>query len=137
MPAADIDKVAACVHSFARRSAYQISRWRREIVAAQHRGERTVLWGGGSKAVAFLTTLGAGEEIDCAVDINPGKQDTYLAGTGHPVVAPARLKEAPPDRVIVMNPVYMAEIRRDLERLGLAPALVPVTAFAEPREMVA
>jgi SAM-dependent methyltransferase len=137
VPAADADKIAASAHSFARRSAYQVARWRREIRAARHRDERTVLWGGGSKAVAFLTTLGAGDEIACAVDINPCKQDTYLAGTGHRVVSPARLKETPPDRVIVMNPVYMAEIRRDLDRLGLAPALVPVTAFAAPREMVA
>ena len=34
-------------------------------------GQQTVLWGGGSKAVAFLTTLGIGDEIAYAVDINP------------------------------------------------------------------
>lgn len=135
--AADGEEIAAAVHGFARKCAYQVSRWRRELTAARQRGERTVLWGGGSKAVAFLTTLGIGDEVAFAVDINPRKQNTHLAGTGHPVLAPAWLKEAPPDRVIVMNPIYMAEIRRDLARLGLAPALVPVTAFAEPRAMVA
>lgn len=134
--AGDLDALVSWVGRFSWNCAYQVSQWRRELAEAQRRGERIVLWGGGSKAVAFLTTLGAGDEVAYAVDINPRKQNAYLAGTGHRVVAPAHLKDAPPDRVIVMNPIYMDEIRRDLTDLGLAPALVPVTAFAEADEMV-
>lgn len=101
-------------------------RWRGYLRAMQGDGLRVVLWGGGSKAVAFLTALGLGDEIACAVDINPRKAGTYLAGTGHPVVAPESLSAAAPDVVIVMNPVYTGEIRDELRRLGLSPRLVPL-----------
>lgn len=134
---AGIDEIATWVGRFSWNCAYQVSRWRGELMTAWRRGERIVLWGGGSKAVAFLTTLKLGEEVAYAVDINPRKQNAYLAGSGHPVVGPAHLKKEPPDRVIVMNPIYMDEIRRALADLGLAPTLMPVTAFAELRQKVA
>ena len=103
-----------------------VSRWRGYLRAMKGDGLRVVLWGGGSKAVAFLTALGLGDEIACAVDINPRKAGTYLAGTGHQVVAPESLSAAAPDVVIVMNPVYTGEIRDELRRLGLSPRLVPL-----------
>lgn len=132
-----VGAVAEHVRRFARTCENQLARWHQELAEARRRGERVALWGGGSKAVAFLTTLGAGAEVACAVDINPRKQGAFLAGSGHPVVGPDYLKSAPPDRIIVMNPIYMDEIRRDLARLGLNPVLMPVTAFAEACEMEA
>ena len=103
-----------------------VRRWRGYLRAMKGDGLRVVLWGGGSKAVAFLTALGLGDEIACAVDINPRKAGTYLAGTGHQVVAPESLSAVAPDVVIVMNPVYTGEIRDELRRLGLSPRLVPL-----------
>jgi hypothetical protein len=48
-----------------------------------------VLWGGGSKGVAFLTTLGQSlDDIAYAVDINPIKHGTFMAGTGQEIIAP-------------------------------------------------
>ncbi|WP_206607827.1 class I SAM-dependent methyltransferase [Ferruginivarius sediminum] len=129
-----VAEIAAWVRRFARNWEYQVERWRHELAEAGRRGQRTALWGGGSKAVAFLTTLGAGPEVAYAVDINPRKQGAFLAGRGHPVVGPEHLKDAPPDRIIVMNPIYMDEIRADLDRLGLNPTLLPVTAFTETCE---
>ena len=61
-------------------------------------GEETVLWGGGSKAVAFLTTLDVREGIDYAVDINPRRSGTFLAGTGQQIVAPEFLAQLPTRR---------------------------------------
>ncbi|HRK30367.1 MAG TPA: hypothetical protein PLD59_04755, partial [Tepidisphaeraceae bacterium] len=60
------------------------------------------------------------------VDINPAKQGTYLPGSGHEIVAPAELLEIRPSRVIVMNPIYLDEIRQSLTALGLTPDLVPL-----------
>ena len=93
-----------------------------------------VLWGGGSKAVAFLTTLGVGEEISHVVDVNPHKHGTWLPGTGHPVVGPEDLRRRPPEVVFVMNPVYTEEIRRTLGDMGLDAKLVPVDGIGGKRE---
>jgi hypothetical protein len=45
-----------------------------------------------------------------------------VPGTGHRVVAPASLRAAPPDIVIVTNPLYEREIRSQAAALGLACA---------------
>ena len=77
-----------------------------------------------SKGVAFLTTLGQSlDDIAYAVDINPIKTGTFMAGTGQEIVAPAFLKAYQPDVVIIMNPVYRDEISRDLQVMGLAPEI--------------
>ena len=77
--------------------------------------------------MAFLTTLGISRnEIEYAVDINPHKAGTYLAGTGQQVVAPRTLIEYRPDVVIVMNPIYCNEIQSSLSQMGLAPELLSV-----------
>ena len=78
------------------------------------------------KPVAFLTTLGMQEQVECAVDINPHKHGTYLAKTGHEIVAPEYLRSNPPDVVIIMNPIYHDEISRDLNAMGLSPRIVHI-----------
>ena len=103
-----------------------LAAWRERLAAWRAAGRRVVLWGGGSKGVAFLTTLGLGEEVGHVVDINPYKQGMYMPGSGHEVVAPAFLEAYRPDVVIVMNPIYTEEIRAELARLGLEPELVRV-----------
>jgi hypothetical protein len=103
--------------------------WKAKLTEARGRGRSTVLWGGGSKAVAFLTALKLTDEIDGAVDINPRKQGTYLPGSGHRVIAPDDLRRVQPDLVVVMNPSYMGEIRGELHRLGLEPEVEAAAAF--------
>jgi len=98
--------------------------WRRELARMKAEGKRVVLWGGGSKGVSFLTTLGLTlDDVAYAVDINPIKTGTYMAGTGQEIVAPAFLKEYRPDVVIIMNPVYRAEVTADLTAMGLSPEI--------------
>jgi hypothetical protein len=95
--------------------------WHERICTAWQAGRRVALWGGGSKAVSLLTTLDLGPEVIAAVDINPYKQGKFMPGTGHRVVAPEALQDLQPDLVIVMNPVYVAEVSKELARLGLRP----------------
>ena len=102
----------------------EIARWR-ELIASQPGA--TVLWGGGSKGTTFLNTMGeSAEGIAAVVDINPHLQGTYVAGTGHEIIAPERLLEYRPSTVIVMNPLYVSEITADLASLGLDPTVLPV-----------
>jgi len=113
--AAVLDAVAG----FGRRLAEVEERWRGELAAVRDRGGRAVVWGSGSKGVAFLTTLGVRDEIACVVDINPYKHGKFMAGTGHAIVAPEALRDYRPDLVVAMNPIYVEEIRGDLARLGV------------------
>ena len=79
------------------------------------------IWGSGSKAVSYLTTLGLRDEIAAVVDINPHKHGKFLAGTGHEIVGPEALVALRPDVVLVMNAIYVGEIGAELRRLGLEP----------------
>ncbi len=96
-----------------------VARWRQA-------GKTVAVWGSGSKAVSYLTTLGLGEEIAAVVDINPHKWGKFLAGSGHEIVSPDRLTKIRPDIVVVMNPIYVEEIRADLAARDLSPRLVPL-----------
>jgi hypothetical protein len=73
--------------------------------------------------VGFIATIGLRDEVSHVVDVNPAKHGMYMIGSGHEIVAPARLPEIRPDHVIVMNPVYVDEIRASLRELGLAPSV--------------
>lgn len=115
----DLEQVADGVAHFAEEVRATVARWQDRIAAVADDGGTTVLWGGGSKAVAFLTTDGLGTHVAGAVDINPHKQGRHIAGTGHRVLAPSELVDLDPALVIAVNPVYRQEIRADLDRLGL------------------
>jgi hypothetical protein len=113
--------LAEDVAYFAENVQAELATWSEVVKSADY--QRIVLWGGGSKAVAFLTTLGIRDEIRYAVDINPHKHGAFLAGTGQEIVAPAFLREYRPDLVIIMNPVYREEIASDLADMGLQPEI--------------
>lgn len=104
----------------------RLQSWRKRITELRSEGAKIVIWGAGSKCVAFLTFLGLPDEIEYAVDINPRKQSTFLAGSGKEIVGPQFLKENQPDVVLVMNPIYMTEIAGVLEEIEIEAELVPV-----------
>jgi SAM-dependent methyltransferase len=122
----DMAALAAAVDSFEAEFADMLVRWRSDLVAAAQTGSPAVIWGGGSKGVAYLTTLGVEKEVEYAVDINPYKQGKYLAGTGQKVVAPAFLQEYKPGAVIAMNAVYLQEIQSELDALAVSADLKAV-----------
>lgn len=105
-----------------------LKRWQKRLSEIKSGGRKAVIWGGGSKGVAFLTKLNIVDEIRYAVDINPHKTGTFMAGTGQEIVAPEFLKTLKPDLVIVMNPIYTTEIAAELARLGVTAEILPITA---------
>ncbi len=128
VPDDDLEDLARKVRQFSADVRALRQGWEIRLKELHKNGRRVVVWGGGSKGVAFLTTLQAANEIICAVDINPHKHGTFMAGSGHPIVSPAQLPEIKPDLVVVMNPIYCQEIADQLAEMGLAPELVSIDA---------
>lgn len=122
----DKEQIAADVAEFTRTCTETLDGWKQKVRRAVQNGKKVILWGSGSKGVAFLTTLGLCDEIEYTVDINPNKHNTYMAGTGQKIVGPDFLKTYQPDLVILMNPVYTNEVREDLRSRGLSPEIHPV-----------
>ena len=128
----DLGDLSRDVAYFAQDCQHLLEAWKSELRENHRTGRRTVLWGAGSKGVAFLTTLDIRHEIEYAVDINSYKHGTFMAGTGQQIVAPEFLKEYSPDVVIVMNPIYCDEIQRELSRMRVR---AEVRLVSERREV--
>lgn len=120
----DLDAMRGLAATFPVRVRNVQMTWRDRVRSAARGGRRVALWGGGSKAVSFLTTLGLADEIAAVVDVNPYKQGKFVPGTGHEVIAPRELTHVRPDLVVLMNPIYVPEVKADLGRLGLAPEIL-------------
>jgi SAM-dependent methyltransferase len=122
----DLEEVRKAVDRFAAEYEDQLERWRGDLRRLTEVGERAVIWGAGSKGVAYLSALGLDDGIQYAVDINPHKHGMFMAGTGQQIVAPEFLKDYQPELVIAMNPVYLGEIARDLRELDVPARLIAV-----------
>jgi SAM-dependent methyltransferase len=100
-----------------------VARWRRWADDLRADGRSAAVWAASSKAVAFLSALPDFAPA-VAVDINPAKRGRHLPGSGLAVCAPDDLPQFAVDTVVVMNPVYMDEIRAELDRVGVEAELV-------------
>lgn len=122
----DLADLEAAVERFTAGYEATIEHWRARIASVEDGGGEVVLWGSGSKAVAFLAGLGGANRVRHVVDINPFKQGKFLGGTGQRIVAPDFLRELQPDLVVAMNPIYREEIQEDLDQLGVSTELVAI-----------
>lgn len=120
---ADLRELKAYVSAFAEKYREKVVLWRQKFAHATAGGEKVIVWGGGSKGVTFLNTLETAAVVQHMVDINPRKQGMYVGGTGQQIVAPEFLLDYRPDMVVVMNPVYVGEIREHLDAMGIAAAV--------------
>ncbi len=93
-------------------------------------GRQVALWGGGSKAVSFLTHLGVPDAIEAAFDINPDKRNSFLPGSGLPVIGPEDAAGRGIESVILMNPVYRDEVAAMLAEIGLGDC--PLIDIGQP-----
>ena len=109
-------------------------RWTTFLDQARQDGKRVAVWGAGSKGVAFLnaiaaTDAGAGAlaAIDAVIDVNERKRHRFVPGVGTVVETPGEVAGRI-DTVLVMNPIYLAEIRATGETLGFDAEYLAVDA---------
>ena len=60
------------------------------------------------------------------MDINTYRQGKFMAGTGQEIVSPEFLMSYKPDHIVIMNPIYIPEITKQVEGMGLRPTIVAV-----------
>jgi len=122
--AEDLAEHLALVSGFQDRCRAKLAEWEQRLGEFGRSGKHVVLWGSGSKAVSFLTTLENAGIVNHVVDINPFRQGHFMPGTGQAILAPDDLVHHRPDVVIVLNPIYAEEISSDLDARGLSPEIV-------------
>ncbi|NQY13335.1 MAG: methyltransferase domain-containing protein [Henriciella sp.] len=120
----DLEKCRALVQSFGDRNQEMKDKWQEVVKTAKTNGQTVALWGSGSKAVSFLTTLGLGDDIDAVVDINPNRHNHYMPITCQKIIGPDDLVAVDPALVIVMNRIYVPEITEDLNKRGMHPKVM-------------
>ena len=119
-----VEDVANDVELFTDKIVNKLEYWKNFLEDAQAKQEKVVVWGSGSKCVAFLTTLKTIDKIEYAVDINPHRHGKFVPGVGKEIMAPEFLKTYQPDKVIVMNAIYKQEISEMLEQMGVTTEVV-------------
>jgi len=120
----NVAALADLVTGFEKTYPSVLDRWQTRIEQFEQQSKKVVIWGSGSKGVAFLNVIGDSVAIDYVVDIHPFRQQTFMAGTGQQIVAPLFLKDYRPDIVIIMNAIYREEIQQELTQLDLKPVLM-------------
>lgn len=101
----------------------QLGDWRKKLSSLKNQGKKTVVWGGGSKSVGFLTNFADLELIDYVVDLNPHMENNYIPGIGKKYIQPKFLATYRPDAVIIMNGIYKDEITNMLYDMGIYPEI--------------
>ncbi|BFM08717.1 class I SAM-dependent methyltransferase [Halioxenophilus aromaticivorans] len=120
----DLSALTDLVATFPERFQAKQQEWQSRLNDYASQGKKVILWGGGSKAVAFLSDFDTNATVEYVVDINPYRQGHFLPGSGIPIAGPEFLTDYKPDVVVIMNAVYCDEISADLTRLGLAPTII-------------
>jgi SAM-dependent methyltransferase len=122
----DISLLSQGINHFLDNNKQIQSTWRLFLRQERESNRKVVLWGSGSKAVAFLTTLNVQDDIKYTVDINPYKQGMFIPGTGQEIVSQDFLREYQPNVAILMNPIYRSEVQNTLDNMDLTTELLTV-----------
>lgn len=121
-----IEELAQAVQQFAVNINRKLNDWKQKLQQMKDGNKRVVVWGSGSKCVAFLTTLGVTNQVDYIVDINPHRHGKFIPGVGKEIMSPEFLKDYKPDVVIVMNAIYCPEIQQMLEEMGVTTEVMAI-----------
>jgi SAM-dependent methyltransferase len=121
-----LDVIARNAEAFAGRYGIRVEACKERFHRIENAGQRAVIWGAGSKGVSLLNTLKVRDNIEYVVDINPRKQNMYIAGTGQKIVSPDFLIHYKPDFVFLMNPIYESEIKQIAGNIGLETQIASI-----------
>jgi hypothetical protein len=108
----------ARIRAFEARAEAGFARWQDRFRHAAATGGLAI-WGAGAKGVTLANLLDPDAAlIKYVIDINPNKQQTFIPGTGHPVVGPEALARDRVRHVVITNPNYADEIRQSIAQIA-------------------
>jgi len=83
------------------------------------------IWGAGAKGATFLRLIDSdGELISGVIDINPKKQERFIAKTAHKIYSQNDLNQLAPSGIIIMNGNYLKEIIETLKTESKIPIYI-------------
>jgi hypothetical protein len=79
------------------------------------------VWGAGAKGSTFLNLLDRERKaVKYVIDINPAKQNKFIAGTGHSIYSPDILMTEPVENILIMNENYSEEIKEQITKYKIS-----------------
>lgn len=97
-----------------------IETWQNRMDDLERQGRTVAVWGAGMRAINFLNRFADKKVISYVVDVNPARQGKFLPRSAYKVEAPEKLKDNPPDVILISNPTYAKEIQAQAEDLGVS-----------------
>ena len=97
----------------------KIAFWEDKLSGLQKEGKKIVAWGAGGRGINFLSLVQASRCVPYIVDINPNRCGGYVPGGGQKVVSPEFVKQYRPDVLLLTNPTYEHEVRKQVENMGI------------------
>lgn len=121
----DVASLLSLTGRFAACYAEKKARWTETLARYGRSGQSVLVWGAGSKGVAFLNECAreTPEVIKAVVDVSPRKQGRFVPGLALPVIAPGELRGVRVDTALIMNPAYRNEIAGMLDAVGIDAAI--------------
>jgi hypothetical protein len=98
--------------------------WAEQVETGSRNGG-VAAWGAGAKGISFSSLVDPrGDLLAGIVDISSKKQHRFVPISGLPVLSPVEVASNRVRTVVVMNPIYHAEIKRQLADLDSYPSIV-------------
>jgi 2-polyprenyl-3-methyl-5-hydroxy-6-metoxy-1,4-benzoquinol methylase len=127
---ADLSKIRSTIPNdlrFTKRETISFNAKLKEYQEKLKNAGTIAIWGAGAKGSTFLNLLD--KECDLVkyvIDINPAKQNKFIAGTGHQIFSEEVLLKDPVDTIFIMNDNYKQEIIEQISKFNLKINLISI-----------
>jgi 2-polyprenyl-3-methyl-5-hydroxy-6-metoxy-1,4-benzoquinol methylase len=120
---ADLSKIRNTIPAnltFKKFETYSFSQKLHEYKEVLSNSSSCAIWGAGAKGSTFLNLLDTKKiSVRYVIDINPAKQNKFIAGTGHPIYCPDILLKQPVKNILIMNENYSVEIKKQITQYNI------------------
>lgn len=125
----EVEEVQAVYRDYGHDVRSSIIRCQAKLEQLRDAAPPLIIWQAASKTVGFLSMLSDPSVIDSAVELSAARHCKFLPASGLLVHAPRELTRLRPGHIVLMNPIYLAEVTTEVQKLGLAAIVHPVNTL--------